>query len=213
MRQARPAGSSDEGGVREVEPARAAARSIPAATCAPTRFQLALGLRPRHGDLLPGRDLPATIPGRCGRRRLIALGLGLEFAAPALLSPRPLQYLRQPWRSSTSWCWPRCCCRRGAQSRLPAPAARPAPGRLPRTCWSTLERTCLRSHRNLRRCRAGVNLGVFVFIVSAIVYVQQADQPAHDDIWTPLRPVATLTTTGFGDITLEAQAACSRPWS
>ena len=52
-----------------------------------------------------------------------------------------------------------------------------------------------------------VNLGVFVFVVSAVVYVQQRTiNPDIDDYLDALYfTIATLTTTGFGDITLEGK--------
>jgi voltage-gated potassium channel len=49
-----------------------------------------------------------------------------------------------------------------------------------------------------------VNLLVFIFIITAVVYVTQVgDNPAITDYFDALYfTVATLTTTGFGDITL-----------
>ena len=49
-----------------------------------------------------------------------------------------------------------------------------------------------------------VNLLVFIFIITALVYVAQVDSnPAINDYFDALYfTVATLTTTGFGDITL-----------
>jgi len=49
-----------------------------------------------------------------------------------------------------------------------------------------------------------VNLLVFIFIITAVVYVTQvSDNPAITDYFDALYfTVATLTTTGFGDITL-----------
>ena len=49
-----------------------------------------------------------------------------------------------------------------------------------------------------------VNLVVFIFIITAVVYVTQvSDNPAITDYFDALYfTVATLTTTGFGDITL-----------
>jgi voltage-gated potassium channel len=61
--------------------------------------------------------------------------------------------------------------------------------------------------RNLKVIRAAVNLGVFVFLVSAAVYVQQRsiNPDINDYIDAFYFTVATLTTTGFGDITLEGK--------
>jgi voltage-gated potassium channel len=61
--------------------------------------------------------------------------------------------------------------------------------------------------RNLKAIRAAVNLGVFVFVVSAVVYVQQRNiNPKIDDYLDAFYfTVATLNTTGFGDITLEGK--------
>jgi voltage-gated potassium channel len=61
--------------------------------------------------------------------------------------------------------------------------------------------------RNLAAIRAAVNLGVFVFVVSAVVYVQQRTiNPNIDDYLDALYfTIPTLTTTGFGDITLEGK--------
>ena len=56
---------------------------------------------------------------------------------------------------------------------------------------------------------------MFVFVVSAIVYVQQRTiNPDIDDYLDALYfTIATLTTTGFGDITLEgSMAGCWRRW-
>jgi voltage-gated potassium channel len=49
-----------------------------------------------------------------------------------------------------------------------------------------------------------VNLAVFIFIITAVVYVSQVgNNPAIGDYFDALYfTVATLTTTGFGDITL-----------
>jgi voltage-gated potassium channel len=76
----------------------------------------------------------------------------------------------------------------------------------------------LRSYHMLRNLRAQsrfvrvnedvifsvVNLLVFIFIITAVVYVSQVGQnPAIQDYFDALYfTVATLTTTGFGDITL-----------
>jgi voltage-gated potassium channel len=58
--------------------------------------------------------------------------------------------------------------------------------------------------RNEEAIQAGINLGVFVFVMSAIVYVVQV---RHNDMIANYVDalyftVAALTTTGFGDITL-----------
>jgi len=49
-----------------------------------------------------------------------------------------------------------------------------------------------------------VNLAVFIFVITAVVYVNQVDtNPAIKDYVDALYfTIATLTTTGFGDITL-----------
>ena len=80
----------------------------------------------------------------------------------------------------------------------------------------------LRSYHLLRDLRVGspwfrlhediiqrtVNLGVFIFIVTSVVYVtQHAVNPKISDYVDALYfTITTLTTTGFGDITLEGQA-------
>ncbi len=58
--------------------------------------------------------------------------------------------------------------------------------------------------RNEQVLEASLNLGVFVFVVSALVYTfQQPVNPAIENYMDALYfTVATLTTTGFGDITL-----------
>ena len=80
----------------------------------------------------------------------------------------------------------------------------------------------LRSYHLLRDLRTGspwfrlhediiqrtVNLGVFIFIVTSVVYVtQHAINPKISDYVDALYfTITTLTTTGFGDITLQGQA-------
>jgi voltage-gated potassium channel len=80
----------------------------------------------------------------------------------------------------------------------------------------------LRSYHLLRDLRTGspwfrlhediiqrtVNLGVFIFIVTSVVYVtQHAVNPKITDYVDALYfTITTLTTTGFGDITLQGQA-------
>jgi voltage-gated potassium channel len=80
----------------------------------------------------------------------------------------------------------------------------------------------LRSYHLLRDLRTGspwfrlhediiqrtVNLGVFIFIVTSVVYVtQHAVNPKIADYVDALYfTITTLTTTGFGDITLEGRA-------
>ena len=55
---------------------------------------------------------------------------------------------------------------------------------------------------------SSVNLGVFIFLVTALVFVLQfGENPAIEDYVDALYfTVATLTTTGFGDITLTGTA-------
>jgi voltage-gated potassium channel len=81
--------------------------------------------------------------------------------------------------------------------------------------------TLLRSHHLLRDLRAefkwfrlyedviqrSINLGVFIFVVSAAVYVTQ--HTLNPEIVSYIDAlyftISTLTTTGFGDITLKGQ--------
>lgn len=138
---------------------------------------------------------------------VIAAGLALEFAARLYVSPQPLQYLRQPMAIIDMI----------VLASLLLPALAPNLGflRLLRALrlvgtynvLAALESEVPFVHRNLRAVRAAVNLGVFVFIVSAIVYVQQRGiNPDIDDYLDAFYfTVATLTTTGFGDITLEGR--------
>jgi voltage-gated potassium channel len=60
-------------------------------------------------------------------------------------------------------------------------------------------------HANEEVLRAAVNLGAFVFVVSAVVYVSQSGRNAEIASYVDALyfTVATLTTTGFGDVTLE----------
>ena len=69
------------------------------------------------------------------------------------------------------------------------------------------EGRALRPPEPARRIRAGGESGVFVFLVSAVVYVQQRTiNPDINDYLDALYfTIATLTTTGFGDITLEGK--------
>ena len=65
-----------------------------------------------------------------------------------------------------------------------------------------LQSTFVRIHEDV--IFSVVNLLVFIFIITAVVYVTQVgDNPAITDYFDALYfTVATLTTTGFGDITL-----------
>lgn len=58
--------------------------------------------------------------------------------------------------------------------------------------------------RNEEVILASLNLGIFVFIISSVIYVTQREaNPKIDDFVDALYfTVATLSTTGFGDITL-----------
>lgn len=59
--------------------------------------------------------------------------------------------------------------------------------------------------RNEDAIQAGINLGVFIFVSSAIVYVTQVrhNELIENYIDALYFTVAALTTTGFGDITLK----------
>ena len=49
-----------------------------------------------------------------------------------------------------------------------------------------------------------VNLGVFIFFVTSAVYVTQNERTCRSRTGsTPSTTITTLTTTGFGDITLQ----------
>ena len=138
---------------------------------------------------------------------VIACGLGLDFVARLFISPRPLQYLRQPMAIVDLV----------VLVSLLLPALAPNLGflrllravRLIRSynVLLLLETEAPFVRRNLRVIRAGVNLGVFVFLVSAVVYVQQRtiNPDINDYLDAFYFTVATLTTTGFGDITLEGK--------
>ena len=138
---------------------------------------------------------------------LIALGLALDFACRLYISPRPLQYLRQPMAIVDLV----------VLASLLLPALAPNLGflRLLRALRLTGSYNVLLAldsdvpyvRRNLKVIRAAVNLGVFIFLVSAVVYVQQRTiNPDIDDYLDALYfTIATLTTTGFGDITLEGK--------
>ncbi len=58
--------------------------------------------------------------------------------------------------------------------------------------------------RNEAVIRAALDLGVFVFLIASVVYVSEGDvNPKVEDFLDALYfTVATLTTTGFGDVTL-----------
>jgi voltage-gated potassium channel len=138
---------------------------------------------------------------------VIALGLALDFAARLYISPRPLQWLRQPMAIVDLI----------VLASLLLPALAPNLGflRLLRALrlintynvLLALETDWPFVRKNLRVIRAATNLGVFVFVVSAVVYVQQRSiNPDIDDYLDALYfTIATLTTTGFGDITLEGK--------
>lgn len=138
---------------------------------------------------------------------VIAVGLALDFAARLYISPRPLQYLRQPTAIVDLI----------VLASLLLPALAPNLGflrllRAVRLVGSynvllLVEREVPFVRRNRRVMRASVNLVVFVFVVSAIVFVQQRTiNPDIDDYLDALYfTIATLTTTGFGDITLEGK--------
>ena len=138
---------------------------------------------------------------------VIAAGLSLELAARLYISPRPLQYLVQPWTIVdlvvlASLLLPTFGLNLGFLRILRAV-------RLVRSynVLNALESEVPYVRRNRRVLRAALNLGVFVFIVSAIVFVQQRDvNPEINDYVDALYfTIATLTTTGFGDITLEGK--------
>ena len=138
---------------------------------------------------------------------VIAVGLGLDFVARLYISPRPLQYLRHPLAILDLI----------VLVSLLLPALSPNLGflrllravRLIRSynVLLLLEREAPFLRKNMRLIRASVNLGVFVFLVSAIVYVQQRsiNPDINDYLDAFYFTVATLTTTGFGDITLEGK--------
>ena len=138
---------------------------------------------------------------------VIACGLGLDFAARLYISSNRLQYLRQPMANVDLV----------VLASLLLPALAPNLGflrllRALRLVGSynvllALEKDVPWVRRNLKALKAGVNLGVFVFVVSAVVYVQQRTiNPDIDDYLDALYfTIATLTTTGFGDITLEGK--------
>ena len=138
---------------------------------------------------------------------VIAFVLALEFAARLYISPRPLQYLAQPMAIVDLVVL--------ASLLVPALAANLGFLRLLRALrlvrsynvLNVIERRVPFVRRNLRVIRASLNLGVFVFIVSAVVFVQQrAINPEINDYLDALYfTIATLTTTGFGDITLEGR--------
>jgi voltage-gated potassium channel len=137
----------------------------------------------------------------------IALGLALDFAARLYISPRPLQYLRQPMAVVDLI----------VLVSLLLPALAPNLGflRLLRALRLVGSYNVLLAvetevpwvRQNLKAVRAAVNLGVFVFVVSAVVYVQQRtiNPDINDYLDAFYFTVATLTTTGFGDITLEGK--------
>lgn len=138
---------------------------------------------------------------------VIAVGLGLDFLARLYISPRPLQYVVQPLALIDlvvlgSLLLPELAPNLGFLRLLRAV-------RLVRSYNVLLlvEREAPFVRRNLRVIRASVNLGVFVFVVSAVVFVQQRTiNPDINDYLDALYfTIATLTTTGFGDITLEGR--------
>jgi voltage-gated potassium channel len=203
------AGQQDEGGAPGPRSLRARLRELYfGGDLRATRFQLAL----LAFDLLTVTFFLATtflpLSGwLLAADMVIAAGLALEFAARLYVSPQPLQYLRQPMAIVDMI----------VLASLLLPALAPNLGflRLLRALrlvgtynvLAALESEVPFVHRNLRAVRAAVNLGVFVFIVSAIVYVQQrAINPNIQDYLDAFYfTVATLTTTGFGDITLEGR--------
>ena len=138
---------------------------------------------------------------------VIAAGLALDFASRLYISPRPLQYLRQPMAIVDLL----------VLISLMLPALAPNLGflrllRALRLAGSYNVLMALQSDvpfvsRNLKVIRAAVKLGVFIFLVSAVVYVQQRTiNPDINDYLDALYfTIATLTTTGFGDITLEGK--------
>jgi voltage-gated potassium channel len=138
---------------------------------------------------------------------VIAIGLALDFAARLYISPRPLQYMLQPLAIIDlvvliSLLLPFLAPNLGFLRLLRAV-------RLVRSYNVLLlvEQEAPFVRRNRRVMRASVNLAVFVFVVSAIVYVQQRTiNPDINDYLDALYfTIATLTTTGFGDITLEGR--------
>ncbi len=138
---------------------------------------------------------------------VIAIGLALDFAARVYVSPRPLQYLRQPMAIVDVI----------VLVSLLLPALAPNLGflRLLRALrllgtynvLLVLDTDVPFVRRNLKAIRAAANLVVFVFLVSAVVYVQQRtiNPKINDYLDAFYFTVATLTTTGFGDITLEGK--------
>ena len=139
---------------------------------------------------------------------VIAVGLSLEFAARLYISPRPLQYLVQPWTLVdlvvlASLLLPSL----RPQPRLPAHPAGGAAGALLQRAARARDRRCPTSAATIEVIRAALNLGVFVFIVSASSSSSSATiNPEINDYVDALYfTIATLTTTGFGDITLEGK--------
>jgi voltage-gated potassium channel len=137
----------------------------------------------------------------------IAAGLALDYAARVYISPRPLQYILQPLAIVdlivlVSLLLPDLAPNLGFLRLLRAV-------RLVRSynVLLLLQQEVPFVQRNLRVLRASVNLAVFVFVVSAAVYVQQRHiNPEISDYLDALYfTIATLTTTGFGDITLEGR--------
>jgi len=137
----------------------------------------------------------------------IGVVLALEFASRLYISPRPLQYLAQPMALLdlvvlASLLLPSFGLNLGFLRVLRA-------ARLVRSynVLHLLEAEVPSIRRNHRVIRAALNLGVFVFIVSAAVFVQQRDvNPEINDYVDALYfTIATLTTTGFGDITLQGK--------
>ncbi|WP_119420966.1 potassium channel family protein [Desertibaculum subflavum] len=68
-----------------------------------------------------------------------------------------------------------------------------------------LRRDWLWFRRNEEVIQSGINLFVFVFVITAIVYVVEGSRnPAINNYFDALYfTVTTLTTTGFGDITMQ----------
>lgn len=68
-----------------------------------------------------------------------------------------------------------------------------------------LRRDSLWFRRNEEVIQSGINLFVFIFVITAIVYVAEGNRnPAINNYFDALYfTVTTLTTTGFGDITMQ----------
>jgi voltage-gated potassium channel len=135
---------------------------------------------------------------------LLGIFLALEFLGRMLAHrhPWPTSTTGLPW--STWWSSPRCSSRPLGSTSASSGCCEPSGSSGPTMCLGQLKKRFPAVRRNEEVIRAAMDLAVFVFMISAVVYVTQREvNPKIEDFVDALYfTVAALSTTGFGDVTL-----------